>query len=99
MNDSSTIPQVGTFVRMAAWSGVVQDVFVSESTGRVIIQVYFAKNVYKQQNPEIHFLDVVQDILKESSMEDFMSEIKRYEEMKDKELKKALGMVQKPEPA
>lgn len=46
------IPELGSFIRVAAWTGIVRDIFISAVSGRVILQIYFAKNVYKQQRPE-----------------------------------------------
>lgn len=84
------IPALGSFVRVAAWTGIVRDIFTSAVSGRVILQIYFAKNVYKQQKPETHYLDEIANILTPSSLEKFQQEIQRYEEMKDKELHELL---------
>lgn len=84
------IPELGSFIRVAAWTGIVRDIFISAVSGRVILQIYFAKNVYKQQRPETHYLDEIANILEPSSLEIFQQEIQRYEEMKDKELRELL---------
>jgi hypothetical protein len=34
-------------VRYAAWSGVVLDVFKSDTSDKHILQIMFAKNIYK----------------------------------------------------
>ena len=43
------IPKPDEIVRLGVWVGVVLDVFKSETTGKHIAQIKFAKNVYKQQ--------------------------------------------------
>lgn len=84
------IPALGSFVRVATWIGIVRDIFTSAVSGRVILQIYFARNVYEHQDPESHYLDEIADILKPSSLEKFQQEIQRYEQMKDKELRELL---------
>jgi len=44
------IPELGSFIRVAAWTGIVRDIFISAVSGRVILQIYFAKNVLNSRD-------------------------------------------------
>ena len=62
------IPQPGIVIRYAAWNGVVLDVFKSATSDKHILQIMFAKNIYKQQPAELHiYEDLKSDLLVSSS--------------------------------
>ena len=52
--ETKGIPQPGSVIRYAAWNGVVLDVFKSETSDKHLLQIMFAKNIYKQQSAELH---------------------------------------------
>jgi hypothetical protein len=76
----------GTIVRVGAWVGVILDTFISPTTNQTILQINFVKNIYKQQPPELHLLENLQGLMNVATIDDFETEAKRYEEMKEKEL-------------
>lgn len=76
----------GTIVRVGAWVGVILDTFTSPTTNQTILQINFVKNIYKQQPPELHLLENLQGLMNVATIDDFETEAKRYEEMKEKEL-------------
>jgi len=84
MNDINFTP--GMLVRVSNWIGVVLDVFQSSTSNQKVVKINFVKNVYKQQPPELHIVEDIQPILSVATIEDFNSEIERYERMKEKEL-------------
>ena len=84
MNDINFTP--GMLVRVSNWIGVVLDVFQSSTSNQKVVKINFVKNVYKQQPPELHIVEDIQPILSVVTIEDFNSEIERYERMKEKEL-------------
>jgi hypothetical protein len=72
-------PTVGSVVRFGAWNGVVLDVFESTVSKKHIIQIMFAKNVYKRQPAELHVLEDLGDgLLMSSTKELLQEELTRY---------------------
>lgn len=68
------IPTVGSVVRFGAWNGVVLDIFESTVSKKHIVQIMFAKNVYKRQPAELHVLEDLGDGLLMSSTKDLLQE-------------------------
>ncbi len=90
------IPQPGTIIRYAAWNGVVLDVFKSETSDKHILQIMFAKNIYKQQPAELHiYEDLRSGLLLPSNREALMEELKRLSENALAEVDKLLEQIAK----
>ena len=95
--EQNEIPQPGSVVRYAAWNGVVLDVFASSSSGKHILQIMFAKNIYKQQPAELHvYEDLRGDLLLPSSREALDKELKRLNENALGEVDKLLAKITTP---
>jgi hypothetical protein len=91
------IPQPGSIIRYAAWNGVVLDVFKSETSDKHILQIMFAKNIYKQQPAELHiYEDLKSGLLLPSSREALMGELKRLSENTQAEVDKLLERIATP---
>src|SRR5690554_3579390 len=91
------IPQPGTIIRYAAWNGVVLDVFKSETSDKHILQIMFAKNIYKQQPAELHiYEDLKSGLLLPSNREALMEELKRLSENARAEVDKLLATIAAP---
>jgi hypothetical protein len=102
--ETNGIPQPGSIVRYAAWNGVVLDVFKSATSDKHILQIVFAKNIYKQQPAELHvYEDLRSGLLLPSNREALMEELKRLNENAlaevDKLLAKIATPVENPAPA
>ena len=88
------IPQPGSVIRYAAWNGVVLDVFKSETSDKHILQIMFAKNIYKQQPAELHiFEDLRSGLLLPSNREALIEELKRLNENAQAEVDKLLEKI------
>lgn len=73
------VPPVGSVVRFGTWNGVVLDVFESAVSKKHIVQIIFAKNVYKRQPAELHVLeDLGAGLLVSSTKELLQEELARY---------------------
>lgn len=91
------IPQPGTIIRYAAWNGVVLDVFRSETSNKHILQIMFAKNIYKQQSAELHiYEDLRGGLLLSSSREALTEELKRLGENVQAEVDRLLERIAAP---
>jgi hypothetical protein len=96
-SEQNEIPQPGSIVRYAAWNGVVLDVFYSTSSGKHILQIMFAKNIYKQQPAELHvYEDLRSGLLLTSSREALNEELKRLNENALAEVDKLLAKIATP---
>lgn len=96
-NEQNEVPQPGSIVRYAAWNGVILDVFASTSSGKHIVQIMFAKNIYKQQPAELHvYEDLRGGLLLPSSREALDEELKRLNENALGEVDKLLTKVTPP---
>ncbi len=98
---SNPIPQIGSVVRFGAWNGVVLDVFESTTSKKHIIQIMFAKNIYKRQPAELHILEDLSEGLLVSSTKDLLKEeLTRYNSSAlleaDQLLEKAITESPKP---
>src|SRR5512138_1825339 len=79
--ETTVIPQPGSIVRYAAWNGVVLDVFKSDTSDKHILQIMFAKNIYKQQPAELHiYEDLRSGLLLPSTREALSEELARLNE-------------------
>jgi len=87
------IPAVGQLVRVGSWVGVVIDVFTSETSNKRIVRIYFVKNIYKQQPPELHILEDIENVLTIATADDLEQEIERYEKRKQEELEALRNQV------
>ena len=98
MSEEATgIPQPGSIVRFAAWNGVVLDVFKSETSDKHVLQIMFAKNIYKQQPAELHiYEDLRSGLLLPSNREALMEELKRLSENVQAEVDKLLEKIAAP---
>lgn len=95
--ETNEIPQPGSVIRYAAWNGVVLDVFKSETSDKHILQIMFAKNIYKQQPAELHiYEDLRSGLLLPSNREALMEELKRLNENALVEVEKLLTKIAKP---
>ena len=91
------IPQPGSIVRYAAWNGVVLDVFKSETSDKHILQIMFAKNIYKQQPAELHiYEDLRSGLLLPSNREALIEELKRLNENAQAEVGTLLEKIEAP---
>ena len=91
------IPQPGSIIRYAAWNGVVLDVFKSDTSNKHILQIMFAKNLYKQQPAELHiYEDLKSGLLLPSTREALMEELKRLSENAQAEVDKLLEKIATP---
>jgi hypothetical protein len=95
--DLKEIPQPGSIIRYAAWNGVVLDVFKSETSDKRILQIMFAKNIYKQQPAELHiYEDLRSGLLLPSNREALIEELKRLSENAQAEADKLLEKIAAP---
>src|SRR6266508_3938197 len=95
--ETNVIPQSGTIIRYAAWNGVVLDVFKSETSDKHILQIMFAKNIYKQQPAELHiYEDLRSGLLLPSNREALIEELKRLSENAQAEADKLLEKIATP---
>jgi len=91
------IPQAGSVIRFGPWNGVVLDVFKSDTSNKHILQVMFAKNIYKQQSAELHvYEDLRSGLLLPSNREALMEERKRLNENALAEVNKLLAKIATP---
>jgi hypothetical protein len=76
---------------------VVLDVFKSESSDKHILQIMFAKNIYKQQPAELHSdEDLRSSLLLPSNREALMEELKRLNYNAQAEVDKLLEKIAAP---
>jgi hypothetical protein len=95
--ETNIIPQPGSVIRYAAWNGVVLDVFKSATSDKHILQIMFAKNIYKQQPAELHiYEDLKSGLLLPSNREALMEELKRLNENAQAEVDKLLEKIAAP---
>ena len=94
---SDFIPQTGSVIRFGPWNGVVLDVFQSPSSDKHILQIMFAKNIYKQQPAELHiYEDLNSGLLLPSTTEALSDELARLNETALAEAGKLLDKAASP---
>ena len=93
-NETKEIPQAGSVIRFGPWNGVVLDVFKSDTSDKHILQIMFAKNIYKQQPAELHiYEDLRSGLLLPSNRESLVEELKRLNENALAEAEKLLARI------
>ena len=96
-NETKEIPEAGSVIRFGPWNGVVLDVFKSDTSDKHILQIMFAKNIYKQQPAELHvYEDLRGGLLLPSNREALMEELKRLSENAQAEVDKLLEKIAAP---
>lgn len=96
-DETKEMPQAGSVIRFGPWNGVVLDVFKSETSYKQIMQIMFAKNIYKQQPAELHvYEDLKSGLLLPSSREALAEELKHLNENALAEADKLLAMIAAP---
>ena len=96
-DETKEIPQAGSVIRFGPWNGVVLDVFKSDTSDKHIMQIMFAKNIYKQQPAELHvYEDLKSGLLLPSSREALLEELKRLSENAQAEVDKLLAKIAAP---
>ena len=91
------VPRPGNIIRYSAWNGVVLDIFKSDTSDKHILQIMFAKNIYKQQPAELHvYEDLRGGLLLPSNREALMEELKRLSENAQAEVDKLLQKIATP---
>ena len=96
-NETKEIPQAGSVIRFGPWNGVILDVFKSDTSDKHIMQIMFAKNIYKQQPAELHvYEDLRSGLLLPSTREALMEELKRLSENAQAEVDKLLAKIALP---
>ena len=94
IEETDGIPQPGSVIHYAAWNGVVLDVFKSATSDKHILQIMFAKNIYKQQPAELHvYEDLKSGLLLSSDREALIEELKRLNEIVLAEIGKLLAKI------
>lgn len=74
---SDYIPKRGDIVKSHVGVGVVVDVYTSHDTGRILLEIHYAKNAAQGQRPEFSPLGLMQGIdLAPATTEEFQAEMK-----------------------
>lgn len=74
---SDYIPKRGDIIKCYVGVGVVVDVFTSQDTGRIMLEVHYPKNAAQRQSPEFAPLGLLQGIgLAPATIEEFQAEMK-----------------------
>ena len=95
-DQNNEIPQPGSIIRFGPWNGVVLDVFESKASGKHILQIMFAKNIYKQQPAELHVYEELKSGLLPSDREALTAELQRLSENARAEAGSLLDKILKP---
>jgi hypothetical protein len=96
-DNTNEIPRPGSIIRFGSWNGVVLDVFESTTSGKHILQILFAKNIYKQQPAELHVYEELKSgLLLPSDREALTAELKRLGENALAEVDKLLEKIATP---
>ena len=96
-DQNNEIPQPGSIIRFGPWNGVVLDVFESKTSDKHILQIMFAKNVYKQQPAELHVYEELKSgLLLPSNREALTAELQRLSENAQAEAASLLEKIARP---
>ena len=96
-DQNNEIPQPGSIIRFGPWNGVVLDVFESKTSGKHILQIMFAKNVYKQQPAELHVYEELRSgLLLPSDRKALTAELQRLSQNARSEAASLLDKIPKP---
>jgi hypothetical protein len=85
-------PRIGDVIKMYNWHGVVMNVFTSE-TGRTVLQVQTARNVFRGYPPEFIEVDVAPEGVCSATRADLEKEIEYLQRMREVGLKQMLDSI------
>jgi hypothetical protein len=85
-------PKVGDIIKMHAWHGVVLNVFSSE-TGRTVLQVQTARNVFRGYPPEFIEVEAAPDAISPATRQDLEAEIDYLQRMREVGLRQMLDSI------
>lgn len=70
--------KVGSLIKVFNWTGIVKSIYTSQETGAQAVLVYFVKNIFKGQTPELMFAEVFQTATR-ATPDDLQKEYHDYE--------------------
>ena len=85
-------PKAGDIIKMHSWHGVVLEIFISE-TGRTVLQVQTARNVFRGYPPEFIEVEAAPEAITAATRADLDQEIKYLQSMRDMGLKQMLDRI------
>jgi hypothetical protein len=74
--NNQTIPSAGEIVKVNCWNGIVRNVYTNGDANNPVVEIQFAKNVFRGQSSEYHKWLTLQDSTTRSSRELLEQEIK-----------------------
>ena len=85
-------PKAGDIIKMHSWHGVVLEVFTSK-TGRTVLHVQTARNVFRGYPPEFIEVDVAPEAITPATRADLEKEIKHLKHMREIGLRQMLDRI------
>lgn len=85
-------PKAGDIIKMHSWHGVVLEVFTSK-TGRMVLHVQTARNVFRGYPPEFIEVDVAPEAITPATRADLEKEIKHLQHMREIGLRQMLDRI------
>ncbi|GAB4408918.1 MAG: hypothetical protein Fur0044_02380 [Anaerolineae bacterium] len=85
-------PKAGDIIKMHSWHGVVLEVFTSK-TGRTVLHVQTARNVFRGYPPEFIEVDVAPEAITPATRADLEKEIKHLQHMREIGLRQMLDRI------
>jgi hypothetical protein len=85
-------PKAGDIIKMHSWHGVVLEIFTSE-TGRTVLQVQTARNVFRGYPPEFIEIEAAPEAITAATRADLDKEIKHLQSMREIGLQQMLNSI------
>lgn len=70
--------KVGSLIKVFNWTGIVKSIYTSQETGAQAVLVYFVKNIFKGQTPELMLAEAFQTAVR-ATPDDLQKEYHDYE--------------------
>ena len=78
--------KTGDVIKLYGWHAIVTDVFTSNSSGAMALQLVFAKDLVRNNPLEIHI--ITEDaVVSRATMSDFVDEVKRMRKNQDERMR------------
>jgi hypothetical protein len=88
------IPQPGDIIRLFEWCGVVRHVYIREDEQDAYLEIWFVKNIFKQQKPELQLWSKMGQYIEPATADDLRAEIGKTNTENEKQFEQMLKEIE-----
>src|SRR2546427_795888 len=88
------MPKPGEIIRLFEWCGIVHHIYLREDKQDAYLEIWFVKNIFKQQKPELQLWSKIRSNVVVATRTDVKNEISRLTAKSQQEARAFLAQFQ-----